>query len=71
MGQLRVPTAILWGEQSQLTTPQLGKRLAELNPQAVRGFQTIADAGLTPQLETPAVAITLIQRYLRQLAAHS
>ncbi|PSP19461.1 MAG: alpha/beta hydrolase [Cyanobacteria bacterium QS_8_64_29] len=71
MGQLRVPTAILWGEQSQLTTPQLGKQLAELNPQAVRGFQTIADAGLTPQLETPAVAIALIQRYSRQLAAHS
>ncbi|MDX2230845.1 MAG: alpha/beta hydrolase [Leptolyngbyaceae cyanobacterium bins.349] len=65
--KLKVPTAMIWGRQSQFTGPEIGKRLAELNPQAVRVFQELDDVGLTPQLEQPAVAIALIQRYLRLL----
>lgn len=67
MPQLKVPTAIYWGQRSQFTGPEIGKRLAELNPQAVRDFQVLDDVGLTPHLEQPAVAIALIQRYLRLL----
>ncbi len=67
MPQLTVPTAIIWGQQSQFTGPDIGKRLAELNPQAVKAFQLLDDVGLTPQLEQPAIAIALIQRYLRLL----
>jgi pimeloyl-ACP methyl ester carboxylesterase len=65
--QLTVPTAIIWGQQSQFTGPAIGRRLADLNPQAVKAFQVLEDVGLTPQLELPAVTIALIRRYLVEL----
>jgi len=65
--QLTIPTAIIWGEKSQFTGPEIGRRLLELNPQAVQIFQQIPDVGLTPQLELPAVTIGLIQKYLTAL----
>lgn len=67
MPQLAIPTAILWGKQSQFTGPDVGQRLADLNPRFVRSFQLLEDVGLTPHLEQPAVAIALIQRYLKTL----
>jgi pimeloyl-ACP methyl ester carboxylesterase len=71
MPRLTVPTAIIWGQQSQFTGPEIGRRLAELNPQAVQVFQVLDEVGLTPQLELPAVAIALIRRYLVQLTESS
>jgi len=65
--QLTVPTAIIWGKRSQFTGPEIGQRLAALNPQAIRALQLLDDVGLTPQLELPAVAIALIRRFLKQL----
>jgi pimeloyl-ACP methyl ester carboxylesterase len=65
--QLSVPTAIAWGEKSQFTGPDIGRRLAALNPQAIRVFQPLDDVGLTPQLELPAVTIGLIRRFLKLL----
>ena len=65
--QLTTPTAIIWGQKSEFTSPEIGKRLAALNPQAVRVFQTLEDVGLTPQLELPAVTIGLIRQYLKLL----
>ncbi|HEY9600503.1 MAG TPA: alpha/beta hydrolase, partial [Allocoleopsis sp.] len=62
--QLTTPTAIIWGQKSEFTGPEIGKRLADLNPQAIRIFQPLEDVGLTPQLELPAVTIGLIRRYL-------
>lgn len=65
--QLTTPTAIIWGQKSEFTGPEIGKRLAELNPQAIQIFQPLEDVGLTPQLELPAVTIGLIRRYLALL----
>ncbi|HAA30064.1 MAG TPA: alpha/beta hydrolase [Cyanobacteria bacterium UBA8553] len=65
--QLTTPTAIIWGQKSEFTGPEIGKRLADLNPQAIRVFQPLDDVGLTPQLELPAVTIGLIRRYLNLL----
>ncbi|MBD2346845.1 alpha/beta fold hydrolase [Anabaena subtropica] len=62
--QLTTPTAIVWGQKSQFTGPEIGRRLAEQNPQAIRVFQQLEDVGLTPQLELPAVTIGLIKRFL-------
>lgn len=62
--QLRVPTAIIWGRKSQFTGPSIGRRLAELNPEAIRRFEQLGDVGLTPQLELPAVTIGLIRQFL-------
>lgn len=65
--QLTTPTAIIWGQKSEFTSPEIGKRLAALNPQAIRVFQALDDVGLTPQLELPAVTIGLIRGYLKLL----
>lgn len=65
--KLTIPTAILWGQKSQFTGPEIGRRLAMLNPQVIR-FQQLEDVGLTPQLELPAVTIGLIRRYLSLLS---
>lgn len=62
--QLTVPTVIFWGEEAQFTRVDLGRRLARLNPQAVRNFEVISDTGILPHLEQPAVMIGLLQRYL-------
>lgn len=65
--QLTIPTAMIWGKKSQFTGPEIGQRLASLNPQAIRVFQVLEDVGLTPQLELPAVTIGLIRQYLKIL----
>jgi pimeloyl-ACP methyl ester carboxylesterase len=63
--QLTIPTAMIWGEKTQFTSVDLGKRLATLNPTAVQHLEILEDVGLTPQLELPAVTIGLIHRYLK------
>ena len=68
IGQLTTPTAIIWGQKSQFTGPEIGRRLAATNPQAIKVFQQLEDVGLTPQLELPAVTIGLIRRFLPLLA---
>jgi pimeloyl-ACP methyl ester carboxylesterase len=67
--QLKIPTAILWGEKTQFTTITTGRRLAALNSQAIKVFHEIKDAGLTPQLELPAVMTGLIYNCLATLNA--
>lgn len=65
--QLTIPTAILWGQKSQFTGPEIGRRLAAMNPAAIKIFQEIEGVGLTPQLELPAITIGLINSFLPQL----
>ncbi|MDC0834307.1 alpha/beta hydrolase [Geitlerinema sp. CS-897] len=69
--QLTVPTAMLWGKQTQFVSYDVGKRLADLNRDAVKQFEVLEDVGLTPQLELPAVTVGLIERFLRQLESNS
>ena len=66
--QLTTPTAIIWGKQSEFTGPEIGRRLFEKNPQAIRFFQPLENVGLTPQLELPAVTIGLIRQFLPMLS---
>lgn len=61
--QLTIPTVIFWGEEAQFTNVKLGRRLAKLNPSAIRDFHAIV-SGVLPHLETPEVVIGLLQRYL-------
>lgn len=62
--KLTVPTAMIWGRGSQFTSPELGRQLAAMNPQAIRRFYYLDDVGFTPQLEQPAVTIGLIRQIL-------
>lgn len=66
---LTTPTALIWGDQSQFTTPELGRRFAALNPTAIQQFQILEEVGLTPQLEVPAITAGLIRKFLRLLQA--
>lgn len=65
--QLTVPTAIIWGQESQFTGPEIGRRLAAMNPRAIQFLEILDNVGLTPQLELPAVTIALIRRFLQKL----
>jgi pimeloyl-ACP methyl ester carboxylesterase len=65
--QLTTPTAIIWGQKSQFTGPEIGRRLAAMNPGAIKYFQEIENVGLTPQLELPAVTIGLMRKFLKKL----
>jgi pimeloyl-ACP methyl ester carboxylesterase len=65
--QLTVPTVMLWGVGAQFTSVNLGRRLAQLNPQAVRAFDPISGVGVLPHLEMPEVVIALLQQYFRSL----
>jgi pimeloyl-ACP methyl ester carboxylesterase len=67
ISQLTVPTAMIWGQQSQFTGPDIGQRLIAMNPQAVKFLELLDDVGLTPQLELPAVTIGLIRKFLKAL----
>ena len=68
--QLTTPTAIIWGKGAEFTSPDIGRRLAEMNPQAIRAFYQLDDVGFTPQLELPAVTIGLIRKFLPLLEKH-
>jgi len=65
--QLAVPTAIAWGAQAQFTSAKLGQRLAKLNPQSVELFVEIAESGVLPQLEQPALLISVLQSFLHEV----
>lgn len=62
--QLKVPTAMVWGEQAQFTSVSLGRRLASLNPEAVQQFQVVSGTGVLPQLEQPGVVTALLLHWL-------
>lgn len=67
--QLEVPTAIVWGEESRFSSMAVGQRLAALNPKAIQRFEAIADAGVLPHLELPAVVTSQLWSWLHQTAA--
>ena len=62
--QLTVPTALIYGQKTEYTSPDLGRRFARDNPTAIRAFEYLDDTRLTPHLELPAVAIGLIRKFL-------
>lgn len=64
IAQLTVPTAMIWGREAEYIGPDVGRRLAEMNPEAVRIFHHWDGFGFTPQLELPAVTIGLIRKFL-------
>ena len=68
---LTIPTALIWGKESEYTGPKVGRLLQEMNPQAIQIVYQLDDVGFTPQLELPAVTIGLIRKFLPQLESIS
>lgn len=65
--QLSAPTVFVWGTESRFSSPEFGRRLARLNPNAVRQVYEVPDAGVLPNLEQPATVIALLLTFLRSL----
>ncbi|HEY9825321.1 MAG TPA: alpha/beta hydrolase [Stenomitos sp.] len=61
---LTVPTAIIWGKGFEFTSADIGRRLAEINPQAIRVFYHLNEVGFTPQLELPGMMVGLIRTFI-------
>ncbi len=61
---LTIPTALIYGQKTEYTSPDLGKRFVTINPTAIRAFEYLNDTRLTPHLELPAVAVGLIRKFL-------
>ncbi|MFE4106508.1 alpha/beta fold hydrolase [Almyronema epifaneia] len=64
MSQLQVPTLFVWGQASRFNRPEIGQRLAALNPTAVKTVAVIPEAGVLPHLELPAIVIGLLRKFL-------
>lgn len=64
MTQLQVPAAIVWGEKARFTPVETGRRLAALNPKAVKRFQVLSETGVLPHLEQPSVIAALLLDWL-------
>jgi pimeloyl-ACP methyl ester carboxylesterase len=62
--RLTIPTTLVWGSQAKFSSPAVGRRLQQLNPQAIRQFYEIPDAGVLCHLEQPATVIALLQSVL-------
>ena len=61
MGELTTPTVMVWGARSRFNSPAVGRRLAQLNPDVIKEFYEIPDAGVLPHLELPAIVTNLLQ----------
>jgi pimeloyl-ACP methyl ester carboxylesterase len=66
MPQLTVPTTIVWSEKSRFGSVATGERLAKLSA-AVQDVWAIADVGVMPQLEMPAIVTGLLAKALKSI----
>jgi pimeloyl-ACP methyl ester carboxylesterase len=64
MAQLTVPTAMVWSEGSRFGSVAAGQRLAQLSA-AVKWSWAIANVGVLPHLESPAIVIGLLLNALK------
>ncbi|MEO1620728.1 MAG: alpha/beta hydrolase [Cyanobacteria bacterium J06632_3] len=64
--ELTVPTAMVWGGRAQFTPVSIGRRLANLNPKAVRQFRVVSETGVLPHLEQPGVVTAFLLSWLNQ-----
>ena len=69
LDQLTIPTAFIWGKDAKFNSPEFGQRLAALNPQAVQWCEAIAQTGVLPHLECPAIVIALLRMWLNRTAS--
>lgn len=67
VSQLTIPTVMIWGEQAWFSRIQTGQRLKALNPNAIKAFYEIPNAGVLPHLELPEVVIGLLYPHLAKL----
>lgn len=63
LGELKMPTLVLWGEEDALVPATVGRKLADALPHAT--FHQLADCGHLPTLEKPKQSAALFAAFLR------
>jgi pimeloyl-ACP methyl ester carboxylesterase len=63
---LRIPTMVIWGDRDVLVPVELGRRLADLVPDA--DLRVIEGCGHSPNEERPEALIALVREHLGQRA---
>ena len=66
--RLTIPTTFVWGSQAKFSSPETGRRLQQLNPQAIQQFYEIPDTGVLPHLEQPGVVIALLRSIVDEIS---
>jgi pimeloyl-ACP methyl ester carboxylesterase len=64
MSHLAIPTLFIWGDQDSLGTPDLGREMARIMPNA--RCEVLEDAGHLPWLDQPGRCITLASDFIRK-----
>ena len=62
LGQVSIPTLVLWGESDRIVTPDYGRALAAAIPNS--RFEIVREAGHLPQLEQPEATFRAIDEFL-------
>jgi pimeloyl-ACP methyl ester carboxylesterase len=65
LGQVQVPSLLLWGESDRIVTPAYGAAYADAFGDG--RLEVIPKAGHLPQIEQPEATFALIDAHLRQL----
>jgi pimeloyl-ACP methyl ester carboxylesterase len=67
LGEIRVPTLLVWGKDDRITPPEIAERFRALLPEAELAF--LANCGHAPMLEQPAVFNATVEDWLRETCA--
>jgi pimeloyl-ACP methyl ester carboxylesterase len=60
LDRLTTPTTLVWGAQAKFSSATVGRRLQQLNPQAITRFYEVPNSGVLCHLEQPATLIALL-----------
>lgn len=63
LGQIQIPTLVLWGDSDRIVTPAYGRALAAAIPNA--SFSLVTDAGHLPHFEEPEATFAMLDAYLQ------
>jgi pimeloyl-ACP methyl ester carboxylesterase len=67
LGEIQVPTLLVWGKDDRITPPEVAERFRALLPAAELVF--IANCGHAPMLEQPATFNALVEDWLHETRA--
>jgi pimeloyl-ACP methyl ester carboxylesterase len=62
LGEVSIPTLVLWGESDRIATPDYGRALAAAIPNS--RFEIVREAGHLPQIEQPEATFHAIDGFL-------
>ena len=62
LGQVSIPTLVLWGESDRIVTPDYGRALSAAIPNS--RFEIVREAGHLPQIEQPEATFRAIDGFL-------